>query len=156
MHGLWRMVSFSQYIVFRVHSCCRHELGLHSFLLSGNSWPCGCTPFSLFIQQYTDIWRILTFGRLYITVVYIGMPVYVTCAFSNPSTYLKIELLGPSLPLVHAVEESPGCFLWWPNHFTSQHQHMRSSTSPLLGLHLTPLLSPMTWCLIMLLISPSN
>lgn len=45
------------------------------------------------------------------TVVYIGTPVYVTCAFSHPSSYLKIELLGHSFPPVPAVEESPGCFL---------------------------------------------
>lgn len=44
------------------------------------------------------------------TIVYIGVPIYVTCAFSNPSTYLKIELLGHLLPPVPAVEDHQGVF----------------------------------------------
>lgn len=66
------------------------------------------------------------------TVVYIGMPVYVTCAVSNPSTCLRIEFLGHLLPHVYAAEESPDHFLWWPHHPTfplPTHEDLNVSSS---------------------------
>lgn len=86
------------------------------------------------------------------TIVYIVMLVYVTCALSNLSTYVKIELLCHSLPHVYAVEESPGHFLWWSHYPTfspTTHEDFHFSTS-------LPILDTLTLPYGLVSISPSN
>ena len=89
MFGSFLIVSFNQPIVLG---------SIHVLLLSG-------TPF-LFVHSSVPLGSFDCGEVMNNTIVYIGMPVYVTCAFRNPSTYLKIELLGHSLPPAPAVEES--------------------------------------------------